>query len=467
MNPFYQLFTKKGLIRSLLPLAFGFCFLFTGCQKFLDIPAPPDKINKESAFASDATATAAITGIYSEMINNAQQFTSGFTTLYAGLSADELEYYTPGQLDEFRANEITEQNHSNLTNYFWAPAYKFIYSANLAIEQLEISTTLSPATRDQLLGEAKFTRAFCYFYLTQFFGDVPLVLSSDYRQNSQLSRTGTQQLYEQIIQDLTEAKAKLPALYPTADRARPNKWAATALLARTYLYLQNWEGAEREAGAVIQSGMYTLAPLEETFGKTSPETIWQLTPGNPFIGTWEAFYILPPSPSSTPTYMVTKELLSSFEADDKRKTTWIQSRTFENTPIHYPAKYKHYPTGAPVTEAYIVLRLAEQYLIRAEARLAQHKIEAAKADLDLLRQRAGLPLITAQDPAAMFQSVVKERQVELFAEWGHRWLDTKRLGIAQAIFGNQKPSWQPTDVLWPIPLDQINLNPALVQNPGY
>ena len=454
--------------RYFLLLLTAMVMLMGSCRKFVDIPAPPDKIDKEGAFASDATASAAVAGLYSEMINNTQYFTSGFATFYAGMSADELRYYTPGNRDEFVANEITELNHNLLSSSFWLPAYRIIYAANLCIEQLHASTTLTPAIRDHLLGEAKGLRAFSYFYLVNLFGDVPLVLTTDYRINSGLGRTPATSVYEQMEKDLLEAKALLPTAYSAPDKARLNRHAATALLARVYLYQQKWEAAEREAGAVITSGAYQLvSDVSKTFLKGSTETIWQLIPGNTLVGTWEAFNILPSSATATPTYILTDTLANRFESGDSRRANWIGTRSFSGRQVRYPAKYKQYPAGAPVTEYYIVLRYAELFLIRAEARARQNKGTEALSDLNVIRQRAGLSRLPGGDGAFLLGAIERERATELFAEWGHRWLDLKRTGRATAVLAPQKAAWQPTDVLWPIPNQQLNLNSALTQNPGY
>ena len=443
------------------------CFLLS-CKKFVDIAPPPDKINTRTAFNSDATATAAITGIYSEMGENMEQFSSGYTTLFCGLSADELFYYTPDFRDEFLHNEITAANHSNLTSYFWMPAYKYIYAANLAIEQLQQARVLTPAVQQALLGEAKFIRAFCYFHLVNLFGAVPLATTSDYRVNVTLPRSPEKAVYAQIVQDLTEARSVLPDAFSSGDKSRPGKWAATALLARVSLYTGDWQEAVSWSSAVLSSGHYALeANLQAVFLKNSTEPIWQLVAGNPFVGTWEGYHILPPSESATPTYLITPFLLSSFESSDERKQAWIGARTYLNDSLFYPSKYRMYPDGSPVTEYYAVLRLAEMYLIRAEANAHLNKLTEGENDVNAIRNRAGLPSISFADQVALLTGVVHERQMELFAEWGHRWFDLKRTGQINAVLSTLKPTWQPSDTLWPVPIDQIRLNPALTQNPGY
>jgi starch-binding outer membrane protein, SusD/RagB family len=443
--------------------------LLSSCKKFVEIPPPANQIVSPLPFTNDATATGAVIGIYSEMMRALNQYSSNYTTLYAGMSADELYFYSPSPRDEFVKNQITQASHNSLTTFFWQPAYKYIYTANLCIEQLNISSSLSPQVKDMLLGECKFIRAFCYFHLVNLFGDVPLTTTSDYRINATLPRSSKAEIFDQIISDLKDAQNLLSVSYPTTDHVRPNKWAATALLARAYLYKQDWIDAETQATAVIASGTYNLeGNLNNVFLKTSTESIWQLRPVNPIYNTYEGNAILPAATTSTPTYLITNSLLNAFEAGDQRKVAWVNSRAYASQTLYYPYKYKVYGNSAPLTEYYMVLRLAEQYLIRAESRAQQNKIPEAQSDLNIVRSRAGLVNTIANDKAALLSAVEQERRIELFAEWGHRWYDLKRTGRADAVLGALKPTtWQPTDLLWPIPQNQINLNSSLTQNPGY
>ena len=119
----------------------------------------------------------------------------------------------------------------------------------------------------------------------------------------------------------------------------------------------------------------------------------------------------------------------------------------------------------------MVLRLAEQYLIRAEAKAYQDKLTDAIQDLDIIRNRAGLSLIGDTNPSIskndFLLAIEQERKVEMFSEWGHRWLDLKRTERAGQILGALKPDWQDTDQLYPIPNSERLVNPRLTQNPGY
>ena len=442
--------------------------VFTSCKKFIEVDNPNDQLNSDVVFLDSSTATSAITGIYSDMLTNRSLFSNSAITLYGGMSADELYSYSPGVKDEFTNNQITQVNHINIDNAFWKPAYKYIYDANLAIEKLSKSLLLSVSLKNQLIGEAKFIRAFCYFHLVNLFGDVPLITYTKYRNTAIAPRVSKNDIYAQIIDDLNEAKTLLSTQYVSSERVRPNKWAASALLARCYLYTNRWQEAESESNAIIESGVYSLETnLNNVFLKSSSEAIWQLKPVRPGFNTYEGLEILPSSPFSYPTYLVTSSLRNSFENGDNRKSSWINSRVYNSDTLYFSFKYK-VPNGTTLTEYYMVFRLAEQYLIRAEAELNQNKIPDAKADINVIRSRAGLSNTLANDIPSLKLALEQERRSELFCEWAHRWYDLKRTGRATDILAPLKgSSWQSTDVLWPIPQQEINLNPSLTQNPGY
>lgn len=442
----------------------------TSCKKFIEIPPPSYQTGSEVVFTNDGTATSAIIGIYSEMMQNSLPFVSSSTTFHCGMYADELLHYAPIVKDEFINCQLTEESHGSLGTNYWTAAYRYIYTANLCLEKLEKATGLTEGVRRQLIGEAKFIRSFCFFYLINLFGDVPLTMSTDYSINAVLPRTAINIIYSQIINDLLDAKDKLTASYAGgSEKVRPNKWTATALLARVYLYNGEWQKAEVEANAVINSGQYSLVTnLNNVYLKNSTEAIWQLQPVNVNWNTWEGKDILFASASTPPTYYVNDNLLNSFEPGDNRKTSWIASRNYLSQQFYYPYKYKVYGNNAPITEYYMVLRLAEQFLIRAEAKAMQNNLIGAATDINIIRSRAGLSNMAFATKAEAIIAVENERRHEFFAEWGHRWFDLKRTGRADAVIGALKPAtWQPTDVLWPIPISQINANPYLIQNPGY
>ncbi|HEV7333132.1 MAG TPA: RagB/SusD family nutrient uptake outer membrane protein [Flavisolibacter sp.] len=450
-----------------------FCFLlilFTllSCKKFVALEPPADRVVSATVFQSNETATAAVAGIYTQMMATSPFFSSGGMSIYAGLSADELLPNLPTLAEtEFYTNRLQPGN-GVVRLDFWLRLYKHIYQANSCLENLAAARTLSPGVKEALTGEALFLRAFCYFYLVNLFGDVPLVTGTDYRVNATLPRTPAQQVWAQITEDLKAAKEVLPQTAPSGKRVRADKWAAAALLARTYLYRQLWAEAEAEARAVIGSGKFSLVPdVNAVFLANSPEAIWQLAPVEEGFNTTEAIYLIPNTTiTARPLYGITPQLKAAFAAGDLRASAWMATKTALGRSYTYPFKYKvKYST--PSVEYYTVLRYAEQLLIRAEARARQNKLEEARADLDSIRVRAGLAPTPVQDQASLLAAIEQERRLELFAEWGHRWLDLKRTGRLDAVLGAQKPTWQPYAALFPVPQSEILLNPALTQNGGY
>lgn len=451
-----------------LATALGLLASLPACKKFLQIPLPPDNVVSTAVFADEQTAKAAVAGLYSQMVRSRLLLANGGLTLFPALTADELYNTAPdAAIDPFTLNAIPANDEETLLGRLWEPAYTAIYHANAVLEGLDRATAISAAGKQQLQGEALLLRAFHYFCLVNLFGDVPLVTTTDYRQNAARPRTATAEVYSQITTDLKKAQDLLSEAYPSAERVRPNKWAATALLARVYLYRQQWQEAEAAATAVLQSGVYGLeTDLDKVFLAGSKEAIWQLRPANSSYNTAEGNALVPSSPTQRPAYAVQASLLDAFEPGDNRKSAWLAKNTIAGVDYYYPFKYK-VRSGTVLTEYNTVLRLAELYLIRAEARAQQEKIPEAQADLNAIRTRAGLPPTTAADKSSVLTAIEQERRIELLVEWGHRWFDLKRTGRITAVLSAVKPAWKPTAALYPIPFSEIRRNPALTQNPGY
>jgi hypothetical protein len=440
---------------------------FTSCKKFIEVDPPANVVTTATLFTDDLTATSAINGLYSQMMISNLFFANSSMTVFPGLSADELMRTVPdGNTDPFQKNAVTTNNFY-LETGMWKRGYNHIYHANAVLKGLENSLGVSSGTRDQLMGEAKFARAFCYFYLVNLFGDVPLVTSTEYQVNQSVPRINVSEIYPQIISDLKDAQSLLSNTYPSTGKVRPIKYAATALLARVYLYQRNWAEAEAQASAVISSGVFSLVNLNSVFLANSNEAIWQLLPVLSSINTADGITFIPPSATAKPSYVVTDWLLNSFESNDQRKVNWLKSNVVAGQSYYYPYKYK-VRTSPIIVEHNMVLRLAEQYLIRAEARAQQNNISGAQADLNVIRNRAGLANTTANDKASLLSAIEQERRIEFFAEWGHRWFDLKRNNRIDAVLSAEKGSvWQTTDALYPIPTSELQTNPGLIQNPGY
>jgi hypothetical protein len=475
-----QLKSKCGLdLHRILLLVI--CFLFflfnSSCRKLLDIDPPVSQIDNETAFGSDATAASVMTGLYSQMGDFGGL--TGIASL-GGLVADELQAY-PTYIT------IIPQVYANALQStevpFWSNWYKYIYTTNAVLEGVSASTRVSDPVKKQLMGEAKFMRAFFYFYLVNFFGDVPLVLTTDYRVSSPAFRSGKDEVYKQIISDLKDARNMLRDTYLAADaitdsneRVRPNKYAATALLARVYLFTRNWAEAEMMASSVINNQtLYEIKSLDDVFLKNSAEAIWQVQPTLPGYNTQDATaFILTEGPTMWQCVSISNFLYNTFELGDKRLNHWIGTNTFNGTTYYFPYKYKVAVNNASQTidEYFMVLRLAEQYLIRSEARTQLGNMDGAIEDVNRIRERAGLPGIVPSTKEVMLEAVYHERRTELFAEWAHRWLDLKRTGKADEVMSTVTPSkggtWNSNWKLFPLPLlTALQLNKNLTQNPGY
>lgn len=464
-----------------------------GCKRLVEAPAPVTSLTVSNVYTSDVTAAAVLTGIYTQL-SSAVSSGAGVESMsfIGGISADELTLYS----GVTNANWIAcYQNSlsSQLTIDVWSNTYPYIYKTNEAIEQISASRTLSATARSQLLGEAKFLRAFFYFYLTNYYGDVPLVLNTDYTQTAIVPRTAQSKVYQQIIADLKDAQGLLSDSYvdatvvtKTTERTRPNKWVATAMLARVYLYTGDYPDAETQASTIIaNSGVYALNTLANAFQKNNSEAIWQWQPVNTGYNTQDArMFILTstgPNGGANPVYL-TDTLLNSFEPGDMRRSSWVKSvTTTSGATYNYPYKYKVNLYNALVTstagmsEYAMILRLAEQFLLRAEARAMQGNITGAGgalADLNTIRHRANLGDYSGvQDKTAVLAAILHERQVELFTEWGHRWLDLKRTAAVDAIMQGIAPikggTWKSTAKYFPIVQTELLNNPDLVQTPGY
>lgn len=440
--------------------------LLGSCQEFVEIDPPTTEITEQSVFNENSTARSAMAGLYSKLMENEYNFTSGINsiTTLSGLSADEfVNSSTNSSGTPFYNNSLT----GNETGTMWSNLYKTIYMSNAILEGVQGSTQLSTETSNQIQGEALFIRAWCHFYLVNLFGDVPVVRSTDYRINNAISRSSKEEVYVRIIEDLKLAQTLLPKDYTVTngERTTPTFWAATSLLSRAYLYTGEWAMAESAASQVISHNEFNLESLNNVFLNSSKEAIWQLKPVFPGVNTYDgATYILTTSPK---VVSLAVAVSNDFEAGDLRTTNWIKAISVNGNTFYFPNKYK-VKSGSAVSEYLMVFRLAEQYLIRAEARANLNKLTEAVEDINVIRQRAGLGVTSAISQGDILKSVEQERRAELFCEWGHRWLDLKRTERINVVLGTYKSNWQETDSLFPLPITELNKNPNLLpQNPGY
>ena len=478
----------RSFIRS-FSVILTLSFLFCGCKKFILVESPDTSVTGQSAFESDQTAISSVTSLFTQLSND--QFNTftipNISTWIAGLSSDEFTLWS-GYTNESGLAYYQNELNANIGTgtEVWNDSYKYLYICNSAVEGLKDNIKLTPSIRNQLLGEAKFMRAFYYFYLVNLYGEVPLVLSTDYDATNLLPRTSKDNIYKQIISDLVEAKRLLSNLYLDAslvkestERIRPNSSVASALLARVYLYTNNWALAEAEASLVISNSYYQLLSPASVFLKNSKEAIWQLQPTSSGYNTAIGLVLNVPStgPSNSTPITLSKSLLKSFENNDARLSNWTGRGKAGTDSFYYARKYRisqfdvNVTSTAQMTEYLTVLRLSEQFLIRAEARTYLGSTDSAVADLNKVRQRATLPVLNPTPQSSLLSVILHERQVEMFSEWGHRWFDIKRTGIVDSVMSVATPlkggTWKSYKQLYPVPLKEIIKNLNLSQNTGY
>jgi hypothetical protein len=459
----------KLLINFRMLLAVGPLLFVAGCDSFVEVELPSSQLSAATVFEEPATANAAMTDIYGKMRDTGVLTGYGYGMHAAlGMYTDELEYYGPAGSTTFFYNNTLLPNNGDVS-LWWSSSYNQIYAANAVYEGVSASTKLSQAVKDQLMGEAVLVRALLHFYLVNLYGDVPYITTTDYKQNQMVHRMPSAAVYTRIIADLETAQTLLPNNYLGESRVRPNRLVATALLARVYLYHGDFDLASNAASAVLnETGTYTLdSDLDTAFLKESPSTLWQFSPPADGRNTEEgSTYIFLAGPP--PFAALRNELVNAFEAGDLRKTHWVKPVTDGSAMWYHAYKYKEQTATGTSMEYSIVLRLSEQYLIRAEARAKQGFLTGAKDDLDVIRNLAGLPSTTAVTQQDILSAIVQERRVELFTEGGHRFFDLKRAQLLDNILSPIKPGWNSTDAVLPLPESELVLNPNLLpQNPGY
>lgn len=452
----------KYLIVCILPSA----LLSTSCNKLLEV-TPKYIYTTKQIYDNDLLADSVVLALYGKFATMQNDL-----SLSTGFSSDE---FRPG-INNFNEGYTFMYNYnlnpfSGFTNSYWETCYSVIGIANAMEEGVAQSTGMTQAGKNEVLGQAKFMRALNYYFLINLYGDVPLVLTSNYKEERIKPRMATSTVYDQIIKDLEDASALLRDQYQ-GERVRANKWAALALLSRVCLFTKEWEKAEQSASQVIaQQQLYRLGQLDtqdgtkvmDIFVKNNSEQILQLWNS---LGSSIGGYTL----GTFTSFAVTEDengLLQAFESDDKRKDNYTKLE--ESTTSYMNYKYRsNGEDGMPNNEYTSVLRLSEQYLNRAEARL-QLGHPSAIEDVNMLRKRAGLTAISNSIPKEQaLKAIIHERRVELCFEWADRWCTLKRLGIADAVMSKAKPdTWKSYAQLFPIPTTEIQNNRLLNQNPGY
>jgi hypothetical protein len=447
---------------------------FSACKKFLTV-LPVDQVSDKVTIVDATSAETAVRGVYRALAGGATAVAGSATgtgTYYGG--GFETFGYLPGDnivwtgsqavIQQFISHTITSDN-GNLETV-WTGIYATINGANQVIANVPLvkDASLTQAAQNQLTGEGYFIRALSYFDLARTWGGVPIVLTPTLTATDKngVTRSTLAQTYAQVLSDLNAADS-LMSLPATQNPVRANKETAWALKARYYLYQKDWANAEIYASKVIADSInyQLLQPYGAFFQPASAiatkESVFELSYNalypNGSRSDWQ-----PPANGGTRQWAPNDSLVSLLNnplIGGNRNVLIAQTST--------GLWYGNLDYRSPATDPSYIIRIAEVYLIRAEARAEQSELPGALSDLNAIRSRAGLAASSAVAQPDILLAIENENRIE-FALEPHRWFDLVRTGRAQAVLGITDPN----QLVFPLPLQEVNLsNGNLPQNPGY
>ncbi|TJY62734.1 RagB/SusD family nutrient uptake outer membrane protein [Sphingobacterium alkalisoli] len=468
----------------------------SGCKKFLDL-APISQTNGNNFYQTAEDMKNALNAVYGALQYPGMYYSS--MHIIGDLRSDNTWIPNPNaganlqEVDEFKNNAF-----NSISSTTWSAHYQGIQAANIVIDKID-AVNMDEDLKNQYRGEAKFLRALMYFNMVRIFGDVPLVLEviNNPQEGYAYGRTPAEEVYAQIVSDLSDAEGALLYEYGNADIGRATKGAAMSLLGKVYLTQKKWALAVQKLKEVIDQttlNKYQLLPsYASVFGianENSKESIFEVQfkkgssgEGSPFtnqfapIGSGTAVTSLGnPLGQNIPT----DNMNAAYEVDDVRKDLSMRTSYVVNgnTVMHnYVAKYLGVPAANLDSDNnWIVLRFADVLLMYAEALNEQGYVAdgPAFAYLNQIRNRANLlsktsnhvtPALRIADQGAFRLAIEHERRVELAFE-GHRWFDLVRTDRAMAVL--ESIGMQAHHVLFPIPNSQIEINPGVMtQNQDY
>ncbi len=479
--------SMPALFRLLFLMSCTGCWV--ACESILD-KEPIATLDAGSFFQSETDAVQALNAAYRPLLFNNRN--GNFYWAFAEITGDNAitggDGSRPGlvELDAFTYTPRTEE-----FNAFWKLQYEGITQCNLVLDNLD-KIEMAADRSAQIRGEAMFLRAYYHFLLAQVFGDVPLLTRIIPPDQLRTPRTSKPEVLERIVRDCAEAADFLPQVVPPGQTGRATKGAALALAAKASLYNKNWSSVLDYVAQVKALGQYNLMPdYRDNFKKetqNNAESVWEIQHTNlelgvgNFLNQWWMSRKL----NGYGFAELTASYYNSFEPGDPRRRFTaaanneeyfgaIYKNSFSST-RYSPRKYLQ--DTAQVTQPadgdinYTAIRYAEVLLWEAEALIELNRLNEALEPLERVRARARaqaanpdttLPPLTVGTQEAMRIALRRERNAELGFEL-HRFFDLVRWGIAQDVL----PGFQPGKHEYlPIPQTEMDLNPALVQNPGY
>lgn len=459
-------------------LLFAMLVIITSCDEdYLEVDSRADIEFDDSGVI--ITPAEMVTGVYGRFTDFSYAFS--FLGITEIISDNSDKGSSPGDTggDKDLLDDLTHTASSGSSREMWETWYKTIGRATIAIDYTENYKNYDANLKSRLIGEAKFLRALHYFWLVRSFGDVPI------QEVDLVARAPKNDVYAYIIKDLQDAIELLPIKsdYASGDVGRATKGSAQGLLAKIYLYQEDWQAAYDAANIVIASNQYGLHPNYEEIWRASTEngmeSLFEIQARGETINHGVQQYSQTQGARGATGWgwgfnTPSENLLNAFNAagDSIRRDATIIFRgetlwdgrvvgATENAMYNEKA-YSSLNAGADESDKNIrILRYAEILLIKAEA--ATYINQDAATPLNLVRARVGLAPIS--NPTV--QQIWDERRLELAMEHD-RWFDLNRTGqAATAMAADGKTFITGKHELFPIPNDQLIQTPEMTQNPGW
>ena len=427
------------------------------CSDFLD-QKPDNYISDAAVIQTLSSAKAALNGAYHDLASSSyyggQYFDAG-----VNLAADNVTW--TGSLNyyyDFDTHQYSAEN--QLLSYAWYAIYATVNQTNQVIDKVTVLNDGSESERRRIIAEATVIRSLAFFDLARTWGNIPVVkqATSSPTQFDGVKQTKAKDVYQLVVDDVLAIYNDLSEL---SDRVHVTRSAADAFLARVYLYLEQWDKAEQYASKVIDNGNYTLGTIQDLIdNKETAESIWELAYSSSFTNQ-QSTYWRSPDQGGRHEWGPSKELvqlLADPTVGGDRKA-FYQDFSSAQVPDYFVGTLYHRST---LDDDVIIFRLAEQYLIRAEARANQQNVSGALSDLNIIRRRANVSeIVDVASTQELLNLIADERRVELALE-PHRWFDLIRTGKAESVLGIK--TYQ---TLFPIPYNDIQADKDLVQNDNY
>ncbi len=471
----------------------------SSCTDFL-AEEPRDLISSVNFYQNEADAKAAIAGAYASLGNeyygNWEYY--AFNVLHSG-AADGRGSQGPITIYD----QVLDQRNIDRASNIWGRIYSGINRANAVLDNVPQIEDMDEGLKTQILAEAHFLRALAYFELVRGWGPVPLRLTET-RGLDEIGapRASEDEVYSQIIADAQIAEKDLPEVQPDGT-GRASKWAAKMLLAQVHLTRENWAAARDLAEEVINCPLFSLVLVNEPDDfyqlfrvKTHTEDIMSRQHSEISQSEIPNFLHLSNIPVYNPTgsgFFAWLPIANSFIGDswddnDLRKSFNLYTEYVDNSgntvqlPETTPLLFKKFIDDENGLQTFSVpiFRYTEAFLIYAEAASQAEGGPSAKAleRLNTIKRRGygydPFSVSPVDYPAGMSQeefrdAVLKERDYEFLLE-RRRWWDLKRTNRVISYFESIGRTFIPERLLWPLPENEINTNPALGpedQNPGY